>query len=110
MAKIIYFSIETQVSLNNILSEIFEILAVDNQMVTSCGQDEPHRSPKKEYFSCVIGTYLMSFIYEHPVFGDLTEGLEPMRHPQPPKNTYFLKIQKILLKIVIFQKSRFFLG
>ena len=37
---------ELQVSLNNILSEIFDILAVDNQMVISCGRDEPHRSPK----------------------------------------------------------------
>ena len=67
MAKIIYFSIETQVSLNNILSEIFEILAVDNQMVTSCGQDEPLRSSKKAYFICLIGIYLMSFFYDHPV-------------------------------------------
>ena len=67
MAKIIYFSIETQVSLNKILSEIFEILAVDSQMVTSCGQDEHHRSAKKLYFSCVIGIYLMSFFYDHPV-------------------------------------------
>ena len=37
-------------------------------MVISCGQDEPHRSPKKAYFSCVIGIYLMSFFYDHPVF------------------------------------------
>ena len=42
MAKISYFSNETQVSSNNVLSEIFDILTVDNQMVTSCGQDEPH--------------------------------------------------------------------
>ena len=67
MAKIIYFSIETKVSLNNVLSEIFEILAIDNQMVTSCGQDEHHISTKKLYFSCVIGIYFMSFFYEHPV-------------------------------------------
>ena len=67
MAKIIYFSNETQVSLNNILSGIFEILAVDNQMVTSCGQDEPHRSSKKAYFSCVICICLMSFFYDHLV-------------------------------------------
>ena len=67
MAKISYFSNETQVSSNNVLSEIFDILTVDNQMVTSCGQDEPHRSPKKVYFSCVIGIYLMSFFYDHPV-------------------------------------------
>ena len=37
-------------------------------MVTSCGQDEPHWSPKKAYFSCEIGIYLMSFFYDHPVF------------------------------------------
>ena len=36
-------------------------------MSTSIGQDEPHRSPKKAYFSCVIGIYLMSFFYDHPV-------------------------------------------
>ena len=51
MAKINYFSNEMQLSLNNILSEIFEILGVDYQMSTSIGQDEPHRSPKKAYFS-----------------------------------------------------------
>ena len=39
-------------------SEIFEILDVYNQTVTSCGWDEPNRSPKKAYFSCVIGIYL----------------------------------------------------
>ena len=50
MAKIMDFSIETQVSLNNILSEVFEILAIDNQMVTSCGWDEPLRSSKKGLF------------------------------------------------------------
>ena len=37
-------------------------------MSTSIGQDEPHRSPKKAYFSCAIGVYFMSFFYEHPVF------------------------------------------
>ena len=35
-------------------------------MVASCGQDKPHRSPKKVNFSCVIGIYLMSFFYDHP--------------------------------------------
>ena len=67
MAKISYFSNEIKLSLNCILSEIFEILYVDNQTVTSCGWNEPHRSPIKEDFSCVIGIYLMSFFYEHPV-------------------------------------------
>ena len=68
MARISYFSNETEVSLNNIWIEIFEILAVDNQMVTSCGQDEPHRSAKMVYFSCEIGVYLMSFFYNLPVY------------------------------------------
>ena len=36
-------------------------------MFISCGQDEPYRSPKKAYFSCVIGLYFLSFFYEHPV-------------------------------------------
>ena len=54
-------------SLNHILSEIFEILGVNKQMFISCGQDEPHRSPKKAYFSCVIGIYFLSFFYDHPV-------------------------------------------
>ena len=55
-------------SLNHILNDIFEILGVDKQMFISCGQDEPYRSPKKAYFSCVIGLYFLSFFYEHPVF------------------------------------------
>ena len=67
MAKIIHFSIETQVSISNILSEIFEILGVDNQTVRSCGEDEPHTIPKMAYFTQVIGLYLMSFFYDHPV-------------------------------------------
>ena len=37
-------------------------------MSTIFGQDEPHRRPKKAYFSCAIGVYFMSFFYEHPVF------------------------------------------
>ena len=62
------FSNEIQLSLNHFYSEIFEILGVDKQMVIICGQVEPHRSPKKSVFSCVIGIYLMSFFYEHPVY------------------------------------------
>ena len=46
---------------------MFEILGADYQMSTSCGQDEPHTSRKKAYFSCAIGVYFMSFFYEHPV-------------------------------------------
>ena len=47
---------------------IFEILDVDNQTVTSFGWDESHRSPKKAYFSCVIGIYFLSFFSDHPVW------------------------------------------
>ena len=61
------FSNEMQLFLNHFYSEIFEIIGVDNQMVIIFGQVEPHRSPKKSVFSCVIGIYLMSFFYEHPV-------------------------------------------
>ena len=68
MAKIDCFSNEIQLSLNNIYSEIFEILGVDYQRSTSFGQDEPHRNPKKAYSNCAIGIYFMSFFYEHPVY------------------------------------------
>ena len=67
-AKITYFSNEIQLSLNHILSELFEIIGVNKQMFISFGQDEPHRSPKEAYFNCVIGIYFLSFFYEHPVF------------------------------------------
>ena len=66
-AKITYFSNEIQLSLNHILSELFEIIGVNKQMFISFGQDEPHRSPKEAYFNCVIGIYFLSFFYEHPV-------------------------------------------
>ena len=45
MAKINYFSNEIQLSLNQIFSEIFEILGIEAQMSTTCGQDEPHEGP-----------------------------------------------------------------
>ena len=70
MAKISYLSNEIQLSLNHILSEIFEILGVNKQMFISCDPDEPYRSPKKAYFNCVIGIYFLSFFYEHPVFSE----------------------------------------
>ena len=66
-AKIPYFSNEIQLSLNHVLSELFEIIGVNKQMFISFGQDEPHRSPKEAYFNCVIGIYFLSFFYEHPV-------------------------------------------
>ena len=68
MAKIDNFSNEIQLSLNHIQSKIFEILGVDKQMVIISVQDEPNRSPKKSVFGSVIGVYLMSFFYEHPVY------------------------------------------
>ena len=67
IVKIDYFSNEFQLSLNQNKNEIFEILGLDNKMSTSFGQDEPHRRPKKAYFSCAIGIYFMPFFYEHPV-------------------------------------------
>ena len=66
-AKISYFSNKIQLSLNHILSEIFEILCVNKQMFISCGQDEPQRSPQQAQFNQVIGIYFLSFFYEHPV-------------------------------------------
>ena len=36
-------------------------------MSTSCGQDEPYKSPKNTYFNCAIDVYFMSFFYEHPL-------------------------------------------
>ena len=71
MAKIDNFSNEIQLSLNHIQSKIFEILGVDKQMVIISVQDEPNRSPKKSVFGSVIGVYLMSFFYEHPVYGSM---------------------------------------
>ena len=71
MAKIDNFSNEIQLSLNHIQSKIFEILGVDKQMVIISVQDEPNRSPKKSVFGSVIGVYLMSFFYEHPVFSKI---------------------------------------
>ena len=43
-------------------------LDLDNQMFITCGQDEPHMSLINTHFSCVIGVYFLSFIYDHPVF------------------------------------------
>ena len=77
MAKIDNFSNEIQLSLNHIQSKIFEILGVDKQMVIISVQDEPNRSPKKSVFGSVIGVYLMSFFYEHPVFNfDMNHAYE----------------------------------
>ena len=51
--------------LDDFSSDIFKSLNVDNQMSLSCGQDEP---PEIAFFSCVIGIYLVSFFFDHPVF------------------------------------------
>ena len=80
MAKIKNFLKEIQVSLNFILSEIFEILGVDYQMSTTCGQDKLHRSYKKAYFSCVISIYFLSFFYDHPVWFGLRQHLSKATH------------------------------
>ena len=77
MAKIDNFSKEIQLFLNHIQSKIFEILGVDKQMVIICVQDEPNRSPQKSVFGSVIGVYLMSFFYEHPVHSNLLTGTNP---------------------------------
>ena len=59
---------------------MFEILGADYQMSTSCGQDEPHTSRKKAYFSCAIGVYFMSFFYEHPVGCEPSTLIDHQRH------------------------------
>ena len=66
-AKTSYFSNTIQLSLNRILSEIFQILGVNKQMFICCDPDEPYRSPKQAYFNHLIGIYFLSFFYEHPV-------------------------------------------
>ena len=54
-------------SLNRFLSEIFENLDVDYQMLISLGKNEPFYRPKNQFFSHVIGVYFISFFIEHPV-------------------------------------------
>ena len=44
------------------------------------------------------------------IFGDLAEGLEPMRRPQPPKKPTFWKYWKSSWKLVIFKKVGFLGG
>ena len=53
--------------LNDFSSDIFKSLNVDNQMSLSCGQDEPLSCPENDIFSCLIGIYLVSFFFDHPV-------------------------------------------
>ena len=67
MTIISQFSIEIKVNLNEFSSEIFKNFNVDNQMSLSCGQDEPLGCPENAFFSCVIGIYLVSFFFDHPV-------------------------------------------
>ena len=47
------------------------ILVPNFQIFHQIHPPEPHRSPKKEEFSCVTGIYLMSFFYKHPVEVDI---------------------------------------
>ena len=51
------------------------LLNVDNQMSLSCGQDEPLGCPENTFFSCVIGIYLVSFIFDHPVLRKLLSSM-----------------------------------
>ena len=67
MTIISQYSIETKVYLNDFLSDKFKNLNVDNQMSLSCGQDESLGCPKNAFFSCVIGVYFVSFLFDHPV-------------------------------------------
>ena len=67
MTNICQLSIETKVYLNDFSSDIFKSLNVFNQMSLSCGQDEPLGCPENAFFSCVIGIYLVSFFFDHPV-------------------------------------------
>ena len=52
---------------NRFLSEIFENLDVDYQMLISLGKNEPFYRPRYQFFSHVIGIYFISFFVEHPV-------------------------------------------
>ena len=52
---------------NRFLSEIFENLDVDYQMLISLGKNEPFYRPRNQFFSHVIGIYFISFFVEHPV-------------------------------------------
>ena len=54
-------------SQNRSLSEIFENLDVDYQMLISLGKNEPFYRPRNQFFSHVIGIYFISFFIEHPV-------------------------------------------
>ena len=54
-------------SQNRSLSEIFENLDVDYQMLISLGKIESFYRPRNQSFSHVIGVYFISFFIEHPV-------------------------------------------
>ena len=51
MTNIGRFSIETNVCLNDFLSDIFKNLNVDNQMSQSCGKGEPLGYPKNAFLA-----------------------------------------------------------
>ena len=67
MTRIHQISIEIKLSFNELKSEIFQNLDVDYQMSLSCDQYRTYISPQNAYFSCVIGVYLRSLFFEHPV-------------------------------------------
>ena len=59
--------IKIHVSFNDLETEIFMNLEVDNEMSHSCGHYKHHISLQNANFSCVIRVYLRSFFFEHPV-------------------------------------------
>ena len=67
LSNISQFATETKVYLNDFSSDIFKSLNVDNQMSLSSGLDELLGCPKNAFFNCVIGIYLVSFFFGHPV-------------------------------------------
>ena len=58
---------------NRFLSEIFENLDVDYQMLISMGKNEPFYRPRNLVFSHVIGVYFIAFFIEHPVIQWLSQ-------------------------------------
>ena len=52
---------------NEIQSEIFENLDVDNQMLGTFGSYEPFNSPWNAFFNCLTAQNFWSFFFDHPV-------------------------------------------
>ena len=70
---------------NRFLSEIFENLDVDYQMLISLGKNEPFYRPKNQFFSHAIGVYFISFFIEHPVYVHIVVTCERYSWQIPPK-------------------------